>query len=252
MTENILDDQTPDDNIDLSKPLIDQLVGDGKKFKTVEDLARGKLESDRFVPTLTRQLDELRDDLRKTQTEAQSRASLQELVDRLTQQQKLTSSEEPNANEVLDGTQPAIKPEQIDERVLKIVGELETQRKQNDNANLVKAKLREQYGNNYSAVVKEQIQTLGITEDYFNEQSRLHPEVVFRLLELDKPATRENFQTPPKSQRNDNFSPSTTKRTQAWYQKLKVEKPDLYRDPKTTVQMHKDAQAMGPSFFDLN
>lgn len=43
--------------------LLSSLVGEGKKFKSVEDLARGKVESDKFIEKLTEELAEMRKEL---------------------------------------------------------------------------------------------------------------------------------------------------------------------------------------------
>jgi hypothetical protein len=42
------------------------------------------------------------------------------------------------------------------------------------------------------------------------------------------------------------------KRTWHWYQQLKKDNPRLYHEPKTQVQMHKDASDLGASFKDGN
>ena len=47
------------------------LVGEGKKFATVEDLAKGKQESDRFIEQLQGELSGLREDLGKRMTSEQ-------------------------------------------------------------------------------------------------------------------------------------------------------------------------------------
>jgi hypothetical protein len=44
---------------------VDHLVGDGKKFKDIEALAKGKLEADRHIGEITKTLDELRAELAK-------------------------------------------------------------------------------------------------------------------------------------------------------------------------------------------
>jgi hypothetical protein len=55
---------------------LEALVGEGKKFKTAEDLARGKLEADNFVKQLQTELATLREDLN-------GRIKLEEFMDRL-------------------------------------------------------------------------------------------------------------------------------------------------------------------------
>jgi len=83
--ENLMADQ-PDtiDTIDPSKNYLAELVGEGKKFKTQEDLARGKAESDAYIKILEKRSDELRNDYLKLRDDYSSRAKLEEVVDQLT------------------------------------------------------------------------------------------------------------------------------------------------------------------------
>jgi hypothetical protein len=70
-------------------------------------------------------------------------------------------------------------------------------------------------------------------------------------LKIDEPRQSENFQAPPQSQRrSDSFSPQVTKRNWAYYEKMRSENGNLYYDPKTQVQMHKDAQELKDAFYD--
>ena len=49
MNENLLDAALDLDTVDPNKNYLTELVGDGKKFKTQEELARGKYESDLYL-----------------------------------------------------------------------------------------------------------------------------------------------------------------------------------------------------------
>lgn len=57
--------KNPPKSTESEGDLLSQLVGPDKKFKTVEDLAKGKLEADRFIGNLTSEQKELRDTLRE-------------------------------------------------------------------------------------------------------------------------------------------------------------------------------------------
>ena len=90
----------------------------------------------------------------------------------------------------------------------------------------------------------------GITSAEVNDLARKSPDAFFRLMGLDRQEDG-NFQAPPRSnQRSDNFSPNTQKRDETYYDKLRRENAKVYYDPKTQVQMHKDAQQLGAQFFN--
>ncbi len=180
MNENLLDAASDLDTVDPNKNYLTELVGDGKKFKTQEELARGKYESDLYIKTLTRQLEDMRADVTRFREESVARARLEELVDQLSSKQLTSSAEQPLAKE-------DSKPEyNIDEVVSNKIREIEAQRKEQQNFNDVKNKLKERFGDNYPNVLKQQIDNLGLTQEFVNDLARKHPAVLYKTLGLDQ------------------------------------------------------------------
>lgn len=251
MTPNLLDNNSDLPTIDPNKNYVEELVGEGKKFKTIEDLARGKYEADAFLKTMQMRQDELRKDYLKVQEEAESRAKLADLIDQLSKRQTQSSSDfNHNANDLIN-EKPGLKPEDVESLIDARLVTRETQKRYSDNYNLVKAKLQERFGNNYQSTVSEQIEDLGITSEEFTEMARRSPKVLLKTLGLDQPVQREQYQNPLQSQQRGTFKPtSNEKRTWSYYQNLKKNDPKSYSDPKTTVQMHKDYAELGASFED--
>lgn len=245
---NLLDETNVDPTIDPSKNYLDELVGEGKKFKTVQDLSRAKVESDLFIKTLEKRQDELRTEYLRVLEENKARARLEDLVDQLSKQKQPSSNEyTPPVNDEI----PVLDPKKIEEIIDSRMQARDAERQYQDNASLVKDKLTERFGPNYQATVKEQITELGITVEEFNEMARRQPKVLLKTLGADQPVQKDPFQAPPKSQRiSDHFAPNVQKRTWSYYQNLKKSDPVTYFDPKTTNQMHKDYEALGPAFED--
>jgi len=80
MADSLLD-SNDSPQLDSNKAYLEQLVGDGKKFKTAEDLARGKAESDSFIEIMKVRMDELRADHLRLREEHQASAQLKDLID---------------------------------------------------------------------------------------------------------------------------------------------------------------------------
>lgn len=246
---NLLD-QPADDQIDIddNKNYLLELVGEGKKFKSPEDLAKGKYHADMLVETLKKRLDVITNDYKQERALSESRAKLEDLIDQLSKRQ--TSSNE--LPPVKDEIKPVIDPKDIDSLISNKLEEREVSKRQNDNFNLVKNKLQERLGKNYQDVVKQQIDELGISVEDMNEMARNRPKVLLKALGVDETAPQlDPFQAPPRSSRlNDSFKPNNQKRTWSYYQNLKKTNPNLYMDRKTAIQMHDDAIALGESFKD--
>lgn len=249
MNQSLLTDQDNTHVIDESKNYLTELVGDGKKFKSPEDLARGKYEADLFIETLKRQQDELRSDYLKLRDESEARGRLEDLVRQMEGRQNTNSNNPPEPPSV---TPPTFKPEELESLVSKKILEIETSKKEQENFRLVSDKLKETLGDNYQTVLKSRINELGLTEEYVNEQARKYPKALLRVLGVDEQTQRQNFQAPPQTTtRSDNFAPrGAEKRTWSYYQKMKQEDPKRYYDQKTNIQMHNDIIELGDAFKD--
>lgn len=255
MNTNLFDggDQLPDDtNVDF----LAELTGPGKKFdrtkyqsdtELLQALAKGKYESDRYIPLLERGRDELRDDYMRERETNLSRAKLEEIVDRLTRAEQL-SSKQPDAN---DDRKPAYDPNELSTLIAKHIQENESAKRSRDNADLVRNKLIEKYGENYRTVLRQQISSLDISEEDFNSMASRQPKVLIKTLGLDAPPVAEPFQSPVRSSsRTDSFVPRTQDRTWTWYQTLKKTSPETYHSKETSLQMYNDALALGERFKD--
>lgn len=234
--------------VDPNKDYLAELVGEGKKFKDVQDLARGKWEADLHIKNVESVQDDLRTDFLRLKQDYESRAKLEELVDQLASREQLPPRE--NTQSERTGT-PVIDPNMIEGLVSKKVQEIESYKKQIENQNLVGAKLHERFGDNYQNVVKQQIAELDLSVEDFDLLAKNNPKLLFRTLGIDQPARTEPFNSPPRSsQRTDSFSPSGNKRTWSYYQKMRKENPELYYSAKTTNQKLEDYKALGEAFED--
>lgn len=241
-------DQEDQNDIDPNKNYYEELVGDGRKFKDNEDLAKGKYMADMHIKMLERRMDELRADYIKEQSENATRAKLEDLLK--TMETRPASSDQPLANVVPD-TSPKFDLSEIEKRMEEKLSQglsaYETANRQKANTNSVVSKLKERYGDNYQPVVKQQIQSLGMTDEMFNQMVKDAPQALLKTLGIgDQP---ERFQSPERSSGQFAFK-GPQKRTWSYYQELKQKNPRLYHDPKTLIQMEKDALELGDAFGD--
>lgn len=242
-----------DDNletqIDNNKNWFEELVGENKKFKTPADLAKGKAESDHYIRILEKRLDDLRNDYTSLRNDATSRANLEQLVNQLREAQRPASSDNQNANEDMSN-KPVFNPDEVKSMISNELQEFEKKRSAEQNYKLVSDKIRQHFGNNYQSALTQQISELGMSPEEFNDLARRNPNLVLRTLGLDRPATQDTFQPPPRGSQQTSFTPTTEKRTWSYYQKMKRENPAQYHNPKTAIQMEKDYLALGTEFED--
>lgn len=239
----------PVEVVDPNKSYFEDLVGEGKKFKTQEDLAKGKVHADHTVEVMKRRLDQLTADYQKVQEENITKAKLETLYDKFA---ALTSSNEPPANANNQPTPKPLELDNIDDRIAEGIRKASVLQTEQNNLNTVQSKLTEHFGPNYQNSVKQQIDNMGLSSEDFHTLARKSPQALLKALGVDQPRQTDLFQTPPRSsQRTDSFAPSgAKKRTWAYYQELKKANPSLYLDRDTGVQMQKDAIELGEVFRD--
>lgn len=244
----ILDQENQQEEVDPSKNYYEELVGDGKTFRDNEALAKGKYMADMHIKMLERRMDELRAEYVKEQSENQTRAKLEDLIKTL--ETRPASSEQPQAKEVPD-TSPKFDLSELDkmmsQKLEQGLSAYEIANRQRQNTTSVVSKLKERFGDNYQPIVKQQIQSLGMTEEMFNQMVKDAPQALLKTLGIgDQP---ESFQAPARSSSSFSFK-GPQKRTWSYYQDMKKKNPRLYLEPKTLIQMEKDALELGEAFGD--
>jgi len=236
-------------NIDDNADYYAELVGDGKKFKDAQALARSKKEADAFIESLKRENSLIRQDFERLREEYNAVPRLQELVDQITNSQGTTSNNNHSDDE---NTAKQLSPEDlqkmIDQRVMETVNQTRTREQEEKNLRDVQAKLKERFGDAAPQALKSQIESMGLTEEFANDLARRHPAVFMKTFGLDNPKQNEPFQAPPSSSNRPSFTPSNAKRDWNYYEDLRKTKPDIYWDTKTQVQLHKDYMDQGASF----
>lgn len=247
---NILDNTNQNDQIqiDPNKNYLEDLVGEGKKFKSPEDLARGKAEADLYIEHMKARMDELRQDHTKLRDEYNAGPKLKEVLDQYVQDLKQSQvAVQPTGQE--DKSIP-LDENKISDIVRQHIAATKQLEAEENNARSVESRLQEAYGPNYKQLVSQQISQLGLSVDFFNDLARKHPAVLYRTLGLEGQRQQEVFQTPPTStHRSDPFGTSP-KRTWSYYQQIRKTDPARYRNPKTQDQMFKDAMELGDAFQD--
>lgn len=236
--DNILDLQ------DENKDYLSELVGEGKKYKDPQDLAKAYYHADRTIEVFKPRMDELREENTKLQKDALERARLEELINKFESITPPAVSNTPAREDV----KPTIDLNELDARFDARITQREVERQRVQNAFEVQAKLKERFGDQYSRVVREQIADLGWTEDEFNQQARRSPKATLRALGADQTPT-ESFQAPVRGQSSFG-SKAEPKKTWTYYQDLKRTNPKLYHDPKITNEMIAMAERLGDAFKD--
>lgn len=228
---NVFTEQTP------PASTADTLVGEGRKYATVEDLAKSRLEADKYIERLEAE-------------NAQYRDGIQSQVEQFRQR---TQEDTPPSVE----KQPEQRAPEVDleTRIRETLAKTNREQTLARNVNEVSTKLVEVYGTPEKAnqVVKARAQELGVSLDFLMESAAQSPKAFYAQIGMDSAPRQAPAITTghvnPSALSAANPQGQAQPGTYKYYEQLRQTNPKLYNKPATQLQMHKDAMERGDSFF---
>lgn len=237
MSDQSLFDQTP---AEPQGTALDGLVGEGKKFKTAEDLAKGKLEADTFIEHMKQEQAQLREHLEAERVKFQS---LEEKLDGLLKAQTQAPASTPASQ------QPTGSVETPDIAKL-IKDELSAQSAASTaEANLKRSNqsVVDHFGGDMAKAkqaVQEKAQALGVTVDYLQEQAKTAPEMFLSVMGVkSKPSNpvMPNINSTVKDVPQNVTGPQPG--TKAYFDHIRRTDPNLYFSASFQQEVYKAAAA---------
>lgn len=233
-TTNAQDTSTTTSNANDSA--FPDLVGEGKRYATLEDLAKGKQEADAFIEQLKLENAQMREDLSKRPT-----------IDDIQDIMKLQ-----NANQ----GEPA---SEFDEEALNkiVTSQLSTMKEQERAHNNVKAasdKMVELYGDKAAEQVQAKANELGVTVEYLQGVAAKNPAIFYATMGVsnNKTASNAGNQTAQSDSNTAQFNTNTvgTKEgTWNYYEKMRRDDPKKYFSPKVQNEIFKARKEMDADFY---
>lgn len=229
---------------DLANPL-ETLVGEGKKYSSIEELAKGQINAEVFIDNLKRENGELRTDL-------QQRLSIEDMLSR----QQRTEPPKQAPVQASDGTPPPQAPAPKIEDLVSVIREINQEERQSDlkaaNINAVSERLTELFGSPADAnkAVRARAQELGVSVDFFQSVAAQSPKAFFAQFGDLQPHS-----TPSPNVSSVNTLAFSAKKSEdqpdkyAFYEKLRREDPRRYFSPTVQNQIMKHATEQGDSFY---
>lgn len=237
-TPNI-EDTIEDDLTQDQKDYLNELVGEGKKFKTVQDLARGKATSDGFIEQLKRELSDLR-------TELRSRKTVEEVLAERTSRNVNEPNPANNQQELGDDVNN--KPlglKDLESLLDRKLTEKEQLTARQRNLDQVKNALVDNWGSNYPQKLMQVARENGYSQQMLDQMAQENPNAFFRLVDLKPSQTTNNFNLPVNSRSTERTLGTTRKPGNGWtyWQARKKEIGESrYYSPKEQQALWSDLQ----------
>jgi hypothetical protein len=238
-------DPNLENQIDESNVLLETLVGEGKKYKTVADLAKAYAHADVHISKVTTEKAELENKVKTME------AQLEILNKLATNQTNTAQSNETPAVETTVAKNPSDEGD-IEAKIRSTVEQLGEEQKRAVNTNKVDAVLLERFGEAEKATefLKTKASELGLGVKFLTDLAASSPTAFFATVGLDTNSQPKSDAAPKSTVNTASVSQMANVRpnTYAWYQQLRKDDKTLYYSAKIQLQMHQDASK--PGFFE--
>lgn len=241
-------DNVADPDSQAVTSFLEKYVGEGKKYKSVEDLAKGYEHADKFIGELKGELGGIKDFVA---------AQFEKMADERTRN---IENHQPGDGG-LEPKNPAAPPvnvekEDLDARIAKALRDNDEQRVLKENSSYAEAVLVQHYGSKEEAVkaVQAKAVELGISGQFLADTAFRSPKALFNILGINPDETPASPNTPaPRNDVNpralDQRSGQPKPGTWAYYQNLRKTDSDRYWAREVQDQLMKDAMAAGDAFY---
>lgn len=221
----------------------EDLVGEGKKYKTTDDAAKALIEKDRFIAQLQAEGATFREEIK-------ARLSLEELADRIARQ---TPNGEPSPTQRSEPGSPQAEPAPTDLKA-EVKRLLEEERStQNRQSNLEKSKqaAKERFGGDYNATLRQIAEELSVSDKFLTDMAASSPAAFIKLIDSVKtPDNNRSFAPPSGSvDTSKNFN-TQVRRNKAYFDNLRKTDLNGYLSKRVQNEMHREAMAQGQAFYE--
>lgn len=230
--------------------ILETLVGDGKKYKTVQDLARAKVYSDLHIKKIEEENKALRE-------KAAAAKGAEELMKALRANQTRTNEADRDndfGNSNVSGGDnqqrtSTLTEEEITAKVLAAIEAKTTGAKQEENLTSVKKELVKQFGAEYPKVIRQKAEELGMSDEDVQTLARKTPKAFFSLLGIT-PSQNLSVSPNPSSRASEStqFSGSGEK-TFSYYEKIRKTDPKRYMSSQIQNEIMNQAFKLGANFY---
>lgn len=236
-------------NTDVSA---EDLVGEDKRYKSVDELARGRVEADRFIEQIKGENATLRE-------EAAKAAIYKELLDKLGRTDDREAPRESQREPVVETPAPILKDEDLAARIQEALNKERQNDRTQANITEVTNRLLTEFGSDAKAseYVANRARELGVTSDFLKAQAAQAPKAFFKTVGLDVVSSQVSAHVTSsdvnaEALRTANPGGGPKAGSFAFYENMRKTNFDQWISPSVQNQMMKDARIAhdkGVDFF---
>lgn len=234
-----MDEQTNTSNTNGDNDLVTSLVGEGKKFKTVEDLAKGKVAADTFIQQLQLENKALREAMDNGDDTAGIMTRINELLSK--------KDERTATNQTSNQSQPESLTK---EEVLDLLNRRDQDKTLRHNSDLFKNAITKALGDKADETVATRLQSLGLDKELFDTMVARSPQSALSLIGIKDTVSNATSGKDVTLNTEAYFANSdNSKQNFAHFQKLRKELGAKYYEPEIQKQVFEARKRLGDAFW---
>jgi len=217
----------------------------GENWKDLEVLAKGKLEADGYIKNLEAQLEEMKEDLKKSEYQREVFEQLQSKAADSTTANSGVSQDKSSTNN--QNTTASVSEENLKSLVEQTLTQREKENVIKRNLAQVDAELEKTFGTEAKVEIEKKASQLGMSLERMRDIAAESPNAFFALIG-EKPQQPFSPLTQGSVRTEGVNMQTSTERNFDYYQKLRRENRNLYYSAKTQQQMFEDKSRLGEKF----
>lgn len=223
---------------------VNELVGEGKKFKDVDSLASAKLESDKFIEQLKFENEAMRKEIGELSEVRSNSKTIEDVLAALQSREQ---------NEVSDN-QAGTNSADVEDVVRNILNQEQAKQSAMSNRASVSEALTQRFGGDEAKAkefIQQTVKSNGMTGEQFANLVDTAPGAAKSILGLNSQSNQPNVSISAMGAQGEAPRSGTVVRNQSYYKALKKEMGTrkFYEDIKLQQQMYKDADSLGDDYF---
>lgn len=230
---------------------LEDFLGEDKKYKSPEDVAKAIVEKDNFIKRLETENAQMREELKKSTT-------LEEFMTKMEERRGVQeASNLENQGEREDLENSSVSGIDVEKLVEERFNKMSSEQKKAANLSRVLEKAKEVWGADANLEINKKAKELGVSVKDLQAQAETNPNVFFRLVGLDASVTQKEHLV---SNSGMNSSVDTSKmninhgsgpiKNKAYYDRIRVEDRNKWFSSEIQNEMHQQALKLGEKFFE--
>lgn len=250
---------TSDDGDNQNQITAEALIGEGKKFKDVDALAKSRIEADNFIEQLKKENAEMRKTVEEAETDKTKSATMSQILDAVRTLSSGGSANDPGTQVLKeaqeDGNQSGLTENDILSIVQRTLEKTESTRLQEQNYNSVKQAFQSKFTDPDKARLeyKATAQSLGMSEAQLDMYAKQNPKLVLRAAGLDQAQKPQHSPSYLASETNNDVAGRDNKEehhdNKWWSEQRKKLGNRWYFRPEVQQKYWADERALGDSFL---